>query len=708
MKKPRLSSSFIQSIAIHLLLLLLFLFQVSKPEEISSNEISKNASKAEGVNETVDETRSNQDKSRSEAELPVKAELGIEHKNNSNAVTESSSQLNEAIAEPEEVESIAISENSVKAKNRLVEDKAVDVLFEKTVSVEKSLIKRIVHDQVIPATKEALEQELENSIEKLLTEALFALKRREDSLSEILSAKSSAMLREEIEEILYQELENHWEETVLKAVYENVHQHFYESTEVREMDKASVELILGELETTLISSFTLDHLNLEKSVRSVFEKMSVEKMDLPKLESPRKALLSEDVVLMQLESAVRSMSQKLMQVPLLSAVEQLDYSIDLEFNQEMGKLPKKVFVSALQEEKVQQNKRDQAKIVSQIEVLSGENINLAEMQNGAIALDGDLWDWGELRYPIFDKTVLLKNDKAFIRWAPEGLYFAYDCAHGGDIVIPPDTSPLEGNVIELFVEYESMKEEGLTQTHRFVFCPFGIKEEKKGLVNSSTSLLEGVLRGGGKTFWLKDSYESKGVAFGKQTETGYTAECFLSRRALSGLELLPGSKLNVKFSIKRSAERGEGFYWPATELEGGNQKQASYNPLVLAGTLAKAKFIKYLEPETVLEWIVPGKVFGIEVIDEAKNIHSKRREVLEVELLVKERNYGQSMTLKESGENTGVFRAFIETQDYFKHVSADKLNIKYGDIIELRYSRKEEAPDVKTLLPVAIPIMSQN
>jgi hypothetical protein len=122
------------------------------------------------------------------------------------------------------------------------------------------------------------------------------------------------------------------------------------------------------------------------------------------------------------------------------------------------------------------------------------------------------------------------------------------------------------------------------------------------------------------------------------------------------------------------------------------------------------KFTRDDRSDEPLEGIVPNDVVYAEVADADMNINTLKVDRVPAELVVKGGAATLFIVLNETGANTGVFRASVNTQPYFMEPRENTLNVQGGDTVELVYTDArseygEKNRKVTAELPVGWPVM---
>jgi len=340
----------------------------------------------------------------------------------------------------------------------------------------------------------------------------------------------------------------------------------------------------------------------------------------------------------------------------------------------------------------------------------------APMMEKRVTIDGDLSDWGKLGHPLKMKYCgnslepIEDGPELYVRWSPDGLYVGYTLKDPSGIQ-PCKDHPWSGDCLEMMTDTANSRlPDAYKNLHaqKFCFTPFGCRGSDAVTV---WEMGRG-LRGMGMARDYPDLKGIKGRSAKKLLPGGYSVECFLSRRALVDPRLVPGKYLAVNFSVNTEYSGGKpGTQWSASQQLQTWHKPDTWGDLLLLGSDAKLRFIgARLDSEDEVRGIVPNEPIGVQVHDADMNINTLKVDRIAAEVSVKERGAALFVVLQETGVNTGIFRASINTQPYFLPARENTLNVRGGDTIRLNYTDAraeygEKNRKVTAGLPVGWPVM---
>ena len=147
--------------------------------------------------------------------------------------------------------------------------------------------------------------------------------------------------------------------------------------------------------------------------------------------------------------------------------------------------------------------------------------------------------------------------------------------------------------------------------------------------------------------------------FGKD---GYTVEVFLYRKLFKLPVFAPGWYVGFDCAVATGAQRNRRFRG-CTWAAGNADRPRDWGDLLLLGTDPQI-FVQKAEPDYPLAGSVsPGRSYLLTIKDPDRNVYLSRVDRVLVSAEVRGgRNDVEVFVLKETGENTGVFRGFINTQ----------------------------------------------
>lgn len=314
----------------------------------------------------------------------------------------------------------------------------------------------------------------------------------------------------------------------------------------------------------------------------------------------------------------------------------------------------------------------------------------AAMMEKPPLIDGDLSDWGELRHGLklryrgnsLEKVT--EGPTVYVRWSPDGLYFAYTVTDPNGIQPCPEHS-WSGDGMEIMIDMaNSRRPEAYlnVDSQKFSLTPFGCK----GKETLTIWEMGRGLRGLGMAGDYPDIEGIKGKSAAKILPgKAYSVEGFISRRALAKPLLVPGKYVGLNFSLNQSTEEA-GYQWSSSQQLQTWRRPDTWGDLLLLGSDAKLKFVKDAESDEEAKGIVPHDVMCVEVADADMNINTRKVDRVPAELVVKDGASRLFIVLRETGANTGVFRASVNTQPYFMEPNENALNVQSGEIVQLVYT----------------------
>jgi Carbohydrate family 9 binding domain-like len=337
----------------------------------------------------------------------------------------------------------------------------------------------------------------------------------------------------------------------------------------------------------------------------------------------------------------------------------------------------------------------------------------AAMMETPPEIDGDLSDWGTLRHGLKMQYQGKSLDKVaggptiYVRWSPDGLYFAYTVKDPNGIQPCPNNS-WDGDCVEVMVDMANSRRPDAymnVDSQKFQLTPFGAKGKKDMRVWEMGRGLRGLRMATG----YPDLKGMKGSSAAKLVPGGYSVEGFISRRALAKPLLMPGKYVGLNFSLNQGT--GAGYQWSASQKLQTWRRPDTWGDLLLLGSDAKLRFVTD-DPKSdeAVKGIVPNDVVHVQVTDADMNINTRKVDRVAAKLRVKDGAAELFVILGETGPNTGVFRASVNTQPYFMAPRENTLNVRSGDTIELVYTDAraeygEKNRKVTADLPVGWPVM---
>ena len=334
----------------------------------------------------------------------------------------------------------------------------------------------------------------------------------------------------------------------------------------------------------------------------------------------------------------------------------------------------------------------------------------AAMMDHPVTIDGDLSDWGPLAHPIptrfrSDGVPVTDPTQVYVRWTPDGLYIGYTTKKVGPIV--PDAHA--GDCIEVWLDGQNVRRKQMSDSptsQQIFLAPFGYQGDPTPAIVEVGRGMRGL-----KAFaHYVDRTGSLGRVAAKMIPGGYSVEAFLSRKAIAYPNLVPGAYLAFNFSVNRGVDLTTWEQWSAPKSMVTWDKPDTWGDLLLLGTDAKARFTSFDDPTKPAQPLIPGQPLAFEIQDKDMDLNPHKRDQVPAVLRVKGEKDGLVVILEETTNDSGIFRASINTQSYEAPPKANTLNIRGGDSVELIYNdlRTEygETDRVVTAdLPVGTPVL---
>jgi len=270
-----------------------------------------------------------------------------------------------------------------------------------------------------------------------------------------------------------------------------------------------------------------------------------------------------------------------------------------------------------------------------------------------------------------------------MRWSPDGLYFGYTVDDPNGIQPNPEQS-WDGDCIEIMIDMANSKRESAYENidaQKFQLTPFGAKGNKDLRVWEMGRGLRGLRMAVG----YPDEEGVKGHAAATDHGGSYTVEGFISRRALSKPLLVPGKYVGLNFSLNRGGDATT-YQWSASQQLQSWRRPDTWGDVLLLGSDAKLAFITAMDDDQPVEAVVPGDLLHVQVIDADMNLNTRKTDRVSAQLYMKSGASTLFVVLEETGVNTGVFRASVNTQPYFMEPRENTLNVRSGESIELHYT----------------------
>jgi hypothetical protein len=201
-------------------------------------------------------------------------------------------------------------------------------------------------------------------------------------------------------------------------------------------------------------------------------------------------------------------------------------------------------------------------------------------------------------------------------------------------------------------------------------------------------------------------------------EDGYSVEIFLPRSLLNVPVFAPGWTIGFDAAVAMGSQSGGrrfgGQVWASSEnaqsSDRGGNNPAGWGDLLMLGTDPRI-LIQRAEPGyAVARSITPGHSYLLTVIDPDRNVYLTAVDTVLVSAEVRGGDDDvEVFVLKESGENTGVFRGFINTQPGAGRRVQGVLEVMPGSSVRLGYvdtanARGRRNVIYEAVLPVAAPV----
>jgi len=336
----------------------------------------------------------------------------------------------------------------------------------------------------------------------------------------------------------------------------------------------------------------------------------------------------------------------------------------------------------------------------------------AAMMTRPVVIDGDLADWGRLEHPMRMRfgplTVepIANGPVLWLRWAQEGLYFAWKVEKDPATIQPSANRPYEGDCMELFLDTDNARKADMVASlgaHQFVFTPWGCT----GLPDRAITVYE--IGRNFRGLSVNTNYaRPQARSAAKKLADGYTVEAFLPREALAKPRLLPGEWLAMNFSINRGHDYSQQTQWSASKIVKSWDKPDTWGDVVLLGADASARLIAYDDPTQAAEHVVSGQPLAVEVEDHDLDLSGQPD--ITGALVRVAGGAPLLLALRETGPHTGVFRGSFATQPAHLPARANTLGVRGGDTVELVYIDARpayggQARSVGDQIPVAVPLL---
>ncbi|MEX0655654.1 MAG: hypothetical protein WD534_05005 [Phycisphaeraceae bacterium] len=319
----------------------------------------------------------------------------------------------------------------------------------------------------------------------------------------------------------------------------------------------------------------------------------------------------------------------------------------------------------------------------------------AEYQHQPVTIDGDLSDWGDLRHAMtmrwnpYDERI---DDgiPLWMRWSPEGLYFAYR-VEGRTEVEPPENRPYEGDLLEVFIDVDNLRRESMDDSpyaQQLTLMPFGFGGDPE----ATFSEIGRGFRDIPPHDYRLDTTGEYGQAAGRIDDSGYTVEGFISIDALAKPRLPIGQTIAMNFSVNLGFDYALSQQWSLSKSQETYNKPITWGDVLLLGSDAEARFVSAENLRDDAGTITVGDAVGVEIDDPDMNVHTDQVDMIAVEVYPRsEPAARRRMNLMETGRNTGVFRGSFRTQLVDTPKQPNTLNAEPGDTLILEYEDRRTA-----------------
>jgi hypothetical protein len=363
-------------------------------------------------------------------------------------------------------------------------------------------------------------------------------------------------------------------------------------------------------------------------------------------------------------------------------------------------------------------------------------------------LDGDLTDWGEIR------PLVLRGGKdpilVYAAWSYQGFFFAYhvdlpkeEFYYPTQVKIRKNMSPYHrdraaewafvGDHLRLLFDTldARRKRRGEPHTQEFVVLPRGTDtlpaipgmerritsrrdaqtKEWRGVQSDVRNFLEQPKGGPDGT----GPYRVTRV-----TESGYTVEAFLPRTLFDIPVLAPGwhigfdCAVGVGYQGRGRGKKGYAQYWACRDNtragnRGGNRPD-TWGDVLLLGTDPRF-LVQNAEPSGRLaRAIIPGHSYLLTVVDPDRNVNLSRKDTVLVSAEVNGPGRDvEILLLKETRENSGIFRGYVDTQPGVGRQVKGILELQPGHEVVFGYVDLANAKGIRNpmtyvRLPVVAPL----
>jgi hypothetical protein len=312
-------------------------------------------------------------------------------------------------------------------------------------------------------------------------------------------------------------------------------------------------------------------------------------------------------------------------------------------------------------------------------------------------LDGDLSDWGRIRPLILRGGAKGEALLVYAAWNYQGFFFGYEVKEAAERFYYPSFWVQTGNHNTGDVGYQRVEgagwaykgdyfrllfdtldarnaNRGEPHTQEFVIFPQGTESDAEvpGIErviasqrDAKTKEYRGV-KASCNIFLQQPPGGPDGTGPYRVTQAtggGYTLEVFVPRTLFKEPVFAPGWYVGfdcaVAVGVQEGLDRLSGQYWAS----GRGDNPERWGDLLLLGTDAQMVVQEANAAGTVASSLVPGHSYLVTVVDPDRNVNAAG---LDTVLVSVEVNGGEKdvevLILKETGNNTGVFRGYLDTQ----------------------------------------------
>ena len=346
-------------------------------------------------------------------------------------------------------------------------------------------------------------------------------------------------------------------------------------------------------------------------------------------------------------------------------------------------------------------------------------------------LDGDLSDWGTVR-PL---TLTSSGDKkppvsVYAGWSYQGFFLGYHVKQPADRFVRPvqpkvDPAGRRGNTDpaswafrgdHLHLMFDTLdarnKNRGEPHTQEFVIFPQGTDAAPRapGIERVIASQRDGITReyrgvkSSCKQFPLqppaKDGPDGSGpYRVTKVTPDGYTVEAFIPRSLFQVPVFAPGWHIGFQSAVAagerpkdgRGGRQLRGWTWAARATP---DSPTGWGDLLLLGT-DPYFLVQNADPKGALTTaVIPGHSYLVTIVDPDRNARISARDSVIVSAEVydpkqppkkRKASDAELFVLRETGENTGIFRGYVNTQPGVGGQAHGVLEMLAGQTLRLGY-----------------------